>query len=449
MAPPKRILLAALGSLGDLHPMLALGLELKQRGHHVTVVSTEFYRGKVESIGLHFRRMRPDWDPTDPELITRCEDLRTGPEVLLRQLVLPHLRESHRDLLTAAEEADYMIATELCFAAPLVAEQLRLPWASVILSPTSFFSSHDPSLLVNAPFVYRFRRAGWLVNRTLLEFGKLAARRWWDPVRDLRRDLGLSPECDPLFRDKFSPRLVLALFARSLALPQRDWPKQTVQPGFAFFDRVQEELRSDPNIDRFLAAGPPPIVFTLGSTAVHNPGSFYEASLEAARQLGQRALLIGFKQAISETSPYAATGKDVLAVAYAPYSDVFSRAAVIVHQGGSGTTGQALRAGRPQLIVPYAWDQPDNGARIARSGAGLTLARQSYTADSAATVLARLLNEPRFAQAARNAAAEIAGGDAVNSACDAIEAVIPYGQSVSQEVSLFHQPLESLPVPLD
>jgi UDP:flavonoid glycosyltransferase YjiC (YdhE family) len=446
MSPPKRILLATLGSLGDLHPMLALGLELKQRGHHVTVATTEAYRGKVESIGLHFHRMRPDWDPTDPELIAKCEDLKTGPEVLLRELVLPHLRESHRDLLTAAEESDYMITSELCFGAPLIAEQLRLPWASVILSPTSFFSAYDPSLLVNAPSVYRLRRAGWLVNRTILELGKLASRHWWTPVRELRRDLGLNPDCDPLFRDKYSPRLVLALFGRSLALSQPDWPKQTVQPGFAFFDKAPEtEIKGqiDATIEAFLSAGPPPIVFTLGSTAVHNPGSFFEASLEAARQLGQRALLIGFKQTLSETN------SDALAVAYAPYSEVFSRAAAIVHQGGSGTTGQSLRAGRPQLIIPYGWDQPDNGARIARSGAGLTLARSAYTAESAAATLSRLLGDPRFAQTAQQAAAEIAVEDAVKVACDTVEDALFNRQSVSQQASPYRQPPESLPVPVD
>ena len=170
---PKRIVMAALGSLGDLHPTLALALALQHRGHRVTVASTPYYRAKVEGLGIGFAPLRPDWDPTDRELIAQCENLKTGPEVLVRKLVLPHLRPIFDDLMVAATGADLMIATELVFAAPLVAEKLSLRWVSEILSPTSFFSAYDPSLLVNVPELYRLRNAGWVVNRAILQFGKL------------------------------------------------------------------------------------------------------------------------------------------------------------------------------------------------------------------------------------------------------------------------------------
>ena len=84
-AKAKRIVLAALGSLGDLHPTLALALELKRRGHRVTVASTAYYRDKVEALGIGFAPLRPDWDPTDRDLIAQCEDLKSGPEVLISQ----------------------------------------------------------------------------------------------------------------------------------------------------------------------------------------------------------------------------------------------------------------------------------------------------------------------------------------------------------------------------
>ena len=415
---PKRIVMATIGSLGDLHPMLALALELKQRGHRVTVASTEYYRSKVESLGLGFASLGPNFDPTDRELIAQCEDLKSGPEVLFRKLVLPHLRQTYDDLLAMAASAELMIAGELVFAAPLVAEKLRLKWVSATLSPTSFFSAHDPSLLVNVPGVYRLRKAGWLINRTILEFGKLLARHWWEPVRQLRRELGLRVPCDPLFRDKFSPDLALALFSPSFALPQPDWPKQTLQPGFVFFDREKAGAETSPELADFLAAGDAPIVFTLGSTAAHNPGNFYQVSVEAAQRLGKRAVLLGAKPQMDLNSA------DLLALPYAPYSEVFPQAAVIVHQGGSGTTGQALRAGRPQLIVPYGWDQPDNGARVARLGVGLCLARTEYAAESAVAYLRILLDEGQFAAKASEVATQIQSEDALHLACDAIERVL-------------------------
>ncbi len=122
-----RILLATIGSLGDLHPMLALGQELQRRGHIVTIASTEYCREKAEMLGLGFRSMRPNWNPTDKSLIAQCEELKTGPEILFRRLILPHLRETCDDLLAAATNADLMIAGELVYAAPLVVETLRLP----------------------------------------------------------------------------------------------------------------------------------------------------------------------------------------------------------------------------------------------------------------------------------------------------------------------------------
>lgn len=406
-------MLATIGSLGDLHPMLALALELKRRGHRATVASTAYYREKVVGLGLDFHALRPDWDPTDQELIAQCADLKSGPEVLFRRLILPHLRATYDDLAAAAAGADLMLAGELVYAAPLVAEKLGLHWASVILSPTSFFSAHDPSLLVNIPNVYRLRKAGWMINRAILEFGKLVSRHWWTPVRRLRRELGLRVQCDPVFKDKFSPELVLALFSRSLAQAQPDWPKQTLQPGFVYFDRGRTE--DYPELEDFLARGHAPIVFTLGSTAVHNPGNFYEASVAAARKLGRRAVLLGVKR--------EALVAEVLTLPYAPYSKIFPHAAAIVHQGGSGTTGQALRSGRPQLIVPYGWDQPDNGARLERLGVGLCLARSAYSAESATAVLSRLLTEPNFAARARGLATQVESEEALMLACDAVEAI--------------------------
>jgi UDP:flavonoid glycosyltransferase YjiC (YdhE family) len=399
-----------------------LALELQRRGHRVTVASTGFYRSKVEELGIGFLPLRPDWDPNDRELIRQCEDLKSGPEVLFRKLVLPHLRDTYDDLLSAAAGADLMIAGELVFAAPLVAEKLGLRRGSAILSPASFLSAHDPTVLVNVPWLIHVRKAGWPVYRAALNIGRMGIRHWWDPVRRLRREQGLRVDCDPLFRDKFSPDLVLALFSSCLAQPQPDWPSHTVQPGFVYFDRQGPQAdSSSPELTAFLASGPAPIVFSLGSTAVHNPGDFYEASVEATKRLGARAvLLLGSNAAPQVGSP------EILALPYAPFSQVFPHAAVIVHQGGSGTIGQALLAGRPMLIVPYGWDQPDNAARVERLGVGLHVPRSKYSAGTAAAALERLLGDSRFAARAAQASAQMQAEDGLTAACDAIDAVLAH-----------------------
>jgi UDP:flavonoid glycosyltransferase YjiC (YdhE family) len=417
-AESKRIVIATIGSLGDLHPCLAMALELGRCGHRVIIASTECYREKVQELGIAFQPIRPDWDPTDPEMIRQCENLRRGPEVLYRKLLLPHLRGTYDDLLSVATGMDLMIAGEMVYAAPLVAEKLKLRWVSVILSPFSFFSSRDPSVLVTAPGLIYLRKAGWPVYRAALNIGRLATRHWSNPVRLLRRDLGLRANCDPVFRDKFSPDLVLALFSRYLAQPQPDWPSQTLRPGFVFYDRQWEDPEHSAALTTFLAAGEPPIVFTLGSTVVHNPGNFYEASVEAANRLGRRAVLIDANATPEYSSP------QILVLPYAPYSEIFPHAAVIVHQGGSGTTGQALRAGRPSLIVPYGWDQPDNGARVRRLGTGLCLSRREYSAHTAAAALKRLLGDSHFAYRAAEVGARVRDEDGLALACNAIQSVL-------------------------
>jgi UDP:flavonoid glycosyltransferase YjiC (YdhE family) len=251
-----------------------------------------------------------------------------------------------------------------------------------------------------------------------LNAGRLTVRHWWAPVRELRKEQGLNPHCDPVFRDKFSPHLVLALFSSRLANPQPDWPAQTVQPGFIWFDRQSHNPGLDTHLADFLAAGEPPIVFTQGSTAVHNPGNFFSVGSRAATILNRRAVLVGAEPASDLIS------SRILAVPYAPYSQVFPHAAVIVHQGGSGTTGQALRAGRPQLIVPYGWDQPDNAARIQRLGAGLHVPRTAWSPATATTAVQQLLSDDQYSARAAQVGTDVQAETGLTSACDAIESIL-------------------------
>ncbi len=161
------------------------------------------------------------------------------------------------------------------------------------------------------PELMLLHKAGLSINRAILNLSRLILKTWWPPIHDLRRAEGLSPGRDPLLDDKFAPELGLALFSRWMAQPQPDWPPQTVQPGFVFFDRPHVPDEADKRLASFLDAGEPPIVFTQGSTAVHHPGEFYKVSVEAARRIGGRAILIG---ADPEDVP---ASSDLLAVRYA------------------------------------------------------------------------------------------------------------------------------------
>ena len=413
-----RIVLTTVGSFGDLHPKIAIAVELRKRGHDIVFATHKEYQAKLEGLGFAFHRMRPDCSAlSDPIEMARMMDLRKGQEYVIRHWILPSLRDTFDDLMTCATHADFIIAGEGVMAARLVAETMRIPWACTVLQPLSFLSVYDPFVLPGIPFPGKLRRFGTTANKLLIGLIKAVTKSWAAPVQQLRGELGLPPLKGNLFvDDKYSPHLVLALFSEVLARPQPDWAPGTVVTGFPFYDGSDAGAELAPKLKNFLKSGPPPIVFTLGSSAVMTPGSFFEESILAVRQLKRRAVLLVGKN----PSPQNLTD-EIMALDYAPYSHVFPHACAIVHQGGIGTTAQALRAGRPTLVMPYSLDQPDNAARVDRLGTSRTIPRKEYAAVRVAKELRELLERPDYAIKADKFGRIIQAEDAVGVACDAIE----------------------------
>lgn len=411
----SRILLSTFGSFGDLYPYLALGMELQQRGHGVTIATSAVYRDQVETLGLGFHRVRPDISLDDREAIAYVMDARHGAERLLRYLAAG-ARESYEDVLPAAERADIIGTHPATYASVLAAQKLRMPWFSTILAPLSLFSFYDAPVLAEAPWLPKLGFLGPGFLRAVSTLGMRQALAWMKPLLDLRRELGLGPASNPVFGGQHSPSLVLALFSRYLASPQPDWPPQTVVTGFAFYEHGTLPLK----LDHFLNGGPAPVVFTLGSSAVGAAGDFYRNSLEAVNRLGCRAVFLtgSHPQGLPDVLP-----QSVLCVGYAPHSLLFPRAAAIVHQGGIGTTAQALRSSRPMLVVPFAFDQFDNGNRARRLGVAEVLYRSRYTARRAEKLLRRLIEDASYSRAASAVGGKIRAENGCRCAADAIESL--------------------------
>jgi len=422
LSRPHRIVLATFGSLGDLHPYIAIALSLKARGHETTIATSSFYRQKIESLGIGFRPIRPELPTPESnrELIRRVMDHRTGLECIIREIIMPPLRDSFEDTLAATGDADLLVSHPLALTARLVAEKTGIAWASTVLQPISFVSIYDPPVMAQAPWFARLGFLGPGFYRVLFGLGRRRISGWCESWHRLRADVGLAPVRDnPFFEGQHSPRLVLALFSKLLGDRQLDWPPQTVITGFTFFDQDHEEVMPV-ELSRFLDAGPPPIVFTLGSSAVHDAGRFYEESAAAAALLAQRAVLLVGKDDGNRPAPLP---EGIVAFNYAPFSELFPRALAIVHQGGVGTTAQAMRAGRPMLVMPYAHDQPDNAARMVRLGIGRTISRRRYTARRAAVELTQLLTS-RYAERARLIGERIQEEVGAATASDALEKLL-------------------------
>lgn len=421
MAHGKRIVLTTFGSYGDIHPYMAIAMELRARGHLPVIATSELYRGKIQAAGFDFVAVRPNIPPPqeqDPGTIEKIMNPKSGSDFLMKEILFPSVRGGYEDLLRAVRGADLLLTHPISFAGPLVAQTTGIPWVSSVLAPVSFMSAYDPPV---PPFWAWMRHAQLLGPRFVAAFFSLVKKHYHNKSYDeFRSELGLPDRGSPVFEGQHSPKLILALFSHLFAQPQPDWPTQAQVTGFAFYDG-RNELEMPPELTRFLDVGAPPIVFTLGSSAVWVARDFYRESIAAAKLLGRRAvLLVGDDR----NQPEDTLPPEIIAVNYAPFEALLARASAMVHHGGVGTTSQGLRAGIPTLIVPFAFDQPDNAAHAARLGGSRTLPRAKYRAARVANELDMLLTKGDYANKASEIGRLLGGENGAASASDLIEQVL-------------------------
>jgi MGT family glycosyltransferase len=333
------------------------------------------------------------------------------------------LRDTYSDTLaavTADGGADLLVSHQVPLTAPLVAEKTGVKWISSVLFPIAFTSVYDPPTPPQLPALRTIAATHPFVARTLFGVGKWTTRSWVEPIQRLRQELGLPRSQNPIFEGQHSPTLVLALFSKLLEQVQPDFPPNTLVTGFPFYDR-KDDQQSPSDLMQFLNDGEPPILFTLGSSLVWIAKDFYRVSIEAAQKLGKRALLlVGDKRNLEHIK----LPEGMVAFDYAPHSLVMPRASVIVHQGGIGTTGQALRAGRPMLVVPFGQDQPDNARRCVRLGVGRSLSYARFTTPRVVSELSQLLTNPSYSEQAEKVGRQVEAENGTKRACDAIEGVL-------------------------
>ena len=414
---PLKILFSTFGSLGDLHPYLALALEAKARGHCPIIATSLRYGRKIEALGIEFRAVAPDLPDEDDfaPLAKQVMNERDGPRFLFQELLAPTIQTQFADLLRASEDVDVLVTHPAALAGPLVARHLKKKWMSSVLAPISLWSRRDPSVPPTQPHLDKLRVLGPLWGEIIVRIGRGVTRSWVREVERLVREQHLEVAGHPLFEGQFSRFGTLALFSKHFCAPQRDWPRNTTATGFCFYDSSGYKAQSDANEWKtWVENGSPPVVWTLGSSAVHNAGDFYWQGARECLENGRRALLLAGHGA-PELQAEEWHG-DVLALDYAPYSQVFRLASCVVHQGGAGTTAQALRAGVPQIIAPFAHDQPDHASRITRLGVGFAL--QKHRGHAIETLFERYT---AFSTRARELGERIQQENGPSVACEALE----------------------------
>lgn len=423
-----RIVLATGGSLGDLHPFIALGRALQARGFVAGIATAIDYRDKVEAEGLTFNEVGPSVErlrrDTGLDLAGLTEAIASSDRFLFGKILLPYAGDATRQLIAATQGAVAVVGSTLAIGALMAAEHWRVPGVAVSLQPTMVFSRHDPPFLPAAPWLKPATGGPQLwLNDLTRALGRMSTARWTGPMNAVRASVGLPPTTDNIVFDAGrSADLSLGLYSPLLSPRQPDAAANFHVVGYASYDsETGGPPALSPELETFLDAGPPPLVFTLGSAAVHIPGDFYVESLKAARRLGRRAvLLVGPDGDLT----VAGDDPDIHVARYAPFSLLFPRAAAVVHQGGVGTVHQALRGGRPQLVVPHLGDQYDNAARVVRLGCGATLTRTMYRDETVARVLGGLLDDRTILTRTEALAVTARAEDGAKAAADLTAALV-------------------------
>ena len=411
-----RVLLIPVGSAGDVHPHVGLGIALRARGHDVSVVTNQHFETVVSEAGL---RLIP-WGTAD-----QFDDITKHPDLWHRekgiQIIAAMLRLGMSDLSRIIDEEASrgpctLVAHSLAFAARVAHEQHGIPLVTLHLQPSSFHSVHD------APILHPWLRS---VNTLPLELKKLvmalvdrvADREFAPVVNELLLRHRLGPVRQITSRWWHSPQQVIGLFPEWFAPPQPDWPTQTAVTGFPLFDGDRGG-HLPTGIQSFLDAGSPPIVFLPGS-ANRQARRFFSAAVDACRQLNRRAILLSrYPEHLPSPLP-----SDMLHADYVPLGCLLPSAAALVHHGGIGTAAQGLAHALPQLVMPMTFDQPDNANRLERLGVARTVWPRTFRGIEVADALRELLesNQVRDRCKAHAAAIRADGPIAMTRTCELIE----------------------------
>jgi UDP:flavonoid glycosyltransferase YjiC (YdhE family) len=406
-------------------------LALKERGARPVLAAPDIYRDKIEAEGIEFARLRPDLFAVEQKLkMSRTELVRAvgeRPQFLLREMLLPYLRESYDDMEAVMADTQFAVIHQLAFGARLAAEKYGVPHSVLVLQPMAFLSSFDPPYFGPLPRLSRWIYSHPTLTRALFHLAKKFARPWARPIDELRRSLGLpATAAHPFFEGQFGPHGAIGLYSKVLGGSQPDHPPGTSIVGFALYDKEHPgDAKLDPALERFLAEGPPPLVFTLGTAAVHDADDFVTEGLEAVRRLNLRAVFVLDEERRQQWASHASDA--VLFVGYTPYSLLFPRARAVIHHGGVGTSTQALRSGKPQLVAPYLVDQPDNAARLERLGVARTLPHSRFRATRIVAELQQLLAKPSYSERAASVGERVRTEDGAGRAADIVLASLASG----------------------
>jgi len=400
--------------------MLALGAGLRAAGLNVVCATHADFAEPARALGLDTDVILGDsatffGGAAGVALRDHAADPRR-----LRRFVDAYLPVAYEKLLRAATEAcrgtDAVVCWPFGRGATSLAEALRVP----VFVACPYPPTHLPTVDFSNPYVpgtatsEQAIRRSWRLNLPLFQMNDPVINRW------RQHTLGLPPIGwrDDLRRLRRLPHL-LGFSAAVLPRPH-DWAPWVEVTGF-WLGAAPAGYEPPPALRAFLADGPPPVAIGFSSQVVRDNDRLARAVVDGVAQAGVRAVLLGGYGALARV----ASTTHVCAVPSVPHAWLFPRMAAVVHHGGSGSTAEALRAGVPNMAVPFGYDQPLWGARLAALGVGpAPISASALTADALATALRQLTTDEQMRARAAAAGAVIRSEDGIGRAVATVLATL-------------------------
>ncbi|MFI9385105.1 glycosyltransferase [Kutzneria sp. NPDC052558] len=407
-----RIAILNMGTHGDVAPLVGLGIRLQEAGHRVGMTVPERLTRLVTDAGL-------DCHPLDvgaavpPETKQARAAHRPGARgtASVIRLAAGAMGRFVPAMVAAAEGADIVLVTYGTAPAAIpIAEALGVPCLLVpfqIAQPTREFG---PTFLGG-------RNLGPWLNRLVPELvGRLGMRAFAGLIREIRADLGLPTEVPPAYR----PGAVPTLYGVSPAVVPRpaDWPDNVQLAGYWWSPRPSD-WQPAADLERFLAAGPPPVYLGFGSVDVGKTEALSATVLDAVGRTGLRAVVQRGWEGLD------VKGDNIFTVGEVPHDWLLPRVAAAVHHAGAGTTAATLRAGIPSVPVPFVYDQGFWARRLVDLGAApCAIPAARLSGERLAAAITSAANESRFRQAAAGIAARIAEEDGAAPVLAAVDRLV-------------------------
>ncbi len=373
-----RVLLSTIGSRGDVQPLVALALHLRELGHDASVCAPPGYDELLDGFGLAYFPVG--------------HDLRLGPRKVPGGAAATAAAQ-FGVLRTAAADCDAIVgAAAMQIASRSIAQMFDIPYVYVAYAPIAL-----PSTRHSPPPVHGPPRPEGVDNRTMWDVDA----QWWNDtwragLNAERAAIGLDPVND-VRSYVITDRPLLAADPTLAPWPSELGPSELGPPALEVVQTgawlMPDRRPLSAELEAFLDAGVPPILFGFGS--MRAPRASASTLIAAARALGYRAVVLRGWAGLGQSDDSA----DWLAVGETNLQALLPRVAAIVHHGGSGTTTQSMRAGIPQVVVPHEFDQPYYAERVAALGIGIRHAASEPTADSLAEALDQALTPSVTARA--------------------------------------------------